>query len=390
MANVWGYWDCPKCGGKHYRGDATECPNCGAPRTDDVEIYLDGNNIEHVDKKLENKKPDWTCAYCGAMNGDRLDSCERCGASRADSKGDYFTARRAREARDPENSLAGRQAVSARSDIDDLLDNMAEIFDNDSREAAAPEPIRKRGGFMRKNKNRLLIAGAASVAAALLVWLIAWLCAPVSGRMVITGFGWERCIYIEELRTYNEDGWDLPSDARLVSSETRVRSYVPVIDHYEPVIRSVSETVIVGYHDEITGYRDLGNGQFEEIIESVPDYSTVYHDEEYQEPVYRDDPVYATYYYYEIDRWADSRSVRTSGSDQEPEWGSVYLSGNEKEGRRSEKYILKGDSGGDVAEYPIDHDDWAGLRVGDEIDFTYRRADGHILSFSVVSRAAAA
>ena len=45
----------------------------------------------------------------------------------------------------------------------------------------------------------------------------------------------------------------------------------------------------------------MGNGYFEEETISTPVYETYYETEEYQEPIYRDEPVYAMKYYYDID-----------------------------------------------------------------------------------------
>lgn len=59
---------------------------------------------------------------------------------------------------------------------------------------------------------------------------------------------------------------------------------------------------------------DMGNGYFEEETISTPVYETYYETEEYQEPIYRDEPVYAMKYYYDIDRYVYERSVNTSGS----------------------------------------------------------------------------
>lgn len=359
MANVWGYWDCPKCGSAHHRGDIDACPNCGAPRSPDIRFYLDKGNIERVAPELENKRPDWECDYCGCMNGAGSDTCGRCGAARGPDSRNYFSPRDGGVRPDNTASLSGmaRDAVKI------------------ARAARPPRSV-----FTRR---RVIAISAVALGLALIAMLCVYLFAPVSGHMRVLGASWSRDIYIDELRTFDESGWELPAGARLKRSNPEIKAYVPVIDHYEPRTEIISEDVIVGWHDETVGYRDLGNGQFEEITEKRPEYSRRETESTHMEPVYRDDPVWATKYYYEIDRWVESRSVSTSGHDKNPVWGEVSLGDNEREGRRAENYAIKGDEG----EYRLDYDDWAGVDIGDEISFEYRRLGRKILRISGVPAA---
>lgn len=140
----------------------------------------------------------------------------------------------------------------------------------------------------------------------------------------------ERVISIEDYKTVEESGWSLPSNARLQNSNTEIRTYNKVFDHYETRTRQISEQVLDHYETRVTGTRDLGNGYFEEITTQVPIYRTEYRTETYQEPVYRNEPVYDTKYYYEIEKWVVTRSVKTSGNDKEATWGDVVLVGKER------------------------------------------------------------
>lgn len=362
MSNIWGYWDCPKCGSTRHRGDIDACPNCGAPRSPDIRFYMDRNNIERVAPELENRQPDWECAYCGCMNGSKDNSCQRCGAARDPDARNYFSAREepVRGVSDPVHDIA--------CGGDPGPDN----FGKRARVAAA------RSGRHVFIKRRVVALSAVAIGLALIAALCAYLLGPVSGHMRILGMSWSRDIYIDELRTFDESGWELPSGARLKYSDIEIKGYVPVIDHYEPRSEIISEDVIIGWHDEVIGYKDLGNGQFEEIIERVPDYSRKETESVYMEPIYRNEPVLATKYYYQVDRWVESRRVATGGNDKSPEWGDVTLSDKEREGRRAEDYIISGSEG----EYHLDYDKWAALDIGDEIEFTYRRLGHKILAVS--------
>ena len=78
---------------------------------------------------------------------------------------------------------------------------------------------------------------------------------------------------------------------------------------------------MIDHYNTEYSYSDNGNGTFTEHTKQVPVYKTEYYEETHQEPVYRQDPVYATKYYYDIDKWFDSgRDYPSSGTDQNPYW----------------------------------------------------------------------
>ena len=82
---------------------------------------------------------------------------------------------------------------------------------------------------------------------------------------------------------------------------------------------------------------------------------------------YKDVPVEADWYTYEVDRWVFSRTIDTSGRDQNPIWGKVNLAPNEREAGRSEKYTAYFTTIDKKKEYnPLDLDlaNWQALKVG--------------------------
>ena len=115
--------------------------------------------------------------------------------------------------------------------------------------------------------------------------------------------------------------------------------YDHVLDHYETRERKIPEKVLDGYDVE-TEYKDLGNGYFDEIEKKVPRYRTEYRIERYEEPVYRDIPVYKKKYYYSIMRWLYDRDETVSGKNNEPYYPKLTLSDLEREGSRKEEYRI--------------------------------------------------
>lgn len=145
--------------------------------------------------------------------------------------------------------------------------------------------------------------------------------------------------------------------------------YNNVLDHYETVTEQKSERYISHYETVVTGHRDLGNGYFEEITSQQPVYDTRYWTETKEEPVYRQEPVKQTKYYYDIEKWVHKCYEKTSGSNEEPYWATINLIPEiEKEGARSEVYtIFTENKKGKTKSYKLSFDDWSRLHSGNII-----------------------
>ena len=108
------------------------------------------------------------------------------------------------------------------------------------------------------------------------------------------------------------------------------------IYHYKTVTEQKSRQVL-DHYDTSYSYSDNGNGTFKQHENRTPVYHTEYYTESNQEPVYRQDPVFQTKYYYEIERWVDKDSYESSGTDKSPYWNETYLplADNERDEERS-------------------------------------------------------
>ncbi len=155
--------------------------------------------------------------------------------------------------------------------------------------------------------------------------------------VMVDSLEWVRVIHIQEYRTVREGSWILPSGSRNVSSERRVHHYEQVLAGYN----TRTETYTVGGETRTRTVRD---------------------------PYYRSEPVYRDWYKYDIDRWVDSRQVKTSAknrSDPSPYWGEFSLRcqateiGCERVRGRSEEYIvLFKDDEGKTYSYKDSQSDW--------------------------------
>lgn len=191
---------------------------------------------------------------------------------------------------------------------------------------------------------------------------------PRTEVMEVKDVIWEYSMDIEKYQTVNESDWDLPEGGRLKRTAREIHHYESVLDHYETKTRQVSEQVLVGYEEKVVGYRDLGNGYFEEITQQVPKYETRYKTETYQEPVYRSEPVYKTKYYYEIDKWLYDRTVNAMGFDRNPYWPEVELTDIERISKRKDEYFAKVvDKEGKTENISVSKEEWDRIEIGMEV-----------------------
>lgn len=196
--------------------------------------------------------------------------------------------------------------------------------------------------------------------------------APKVKNVTIDDFDWERTIDIEEIITHSESDWQLPDDARLQYTKNEIKSYEQVIDHYEKVTETKTRRVIDHYEDEVS-HVDLGNGYFEEENQecSCIQRWNLYRNTD--KPVYRQEPVYATKYYYEIDRWTVVDTAKNSGRDQNPAWPEPKLKDNQRTGTKDEHYFVtatyeKKEGKTETERYEMDFSEWKKLKKGEKTD----------------------
>lgn len=347
---VEGLWDCPFCNNKRIRAGQKTCPNCGHPQDESTKFYMP-DTVEYVPEEKAAKisrNPDWQCSFCGSLNSDNLYSCKNCGATKEDSERNYFEMRQQEEEKKRKKE---EQKAAFRGKV----------------KKEAPKKKEK----VKKSliKRVLLFFG---IIAAIIFGMIACF-APTVKNVTIDDFDWERTIDIEEIVTHNESDWSLPDGARLQHTKNEIKTYKDdVLDHYETVTETKTRSVI-DHYEEYSSYKDLGNGYFEEQTESVPVYTTETYTEDVQKPVYRQEPVYATKYYYEIDRWTVVDTAKSSGHDQNPSWPEPKLKDGQRTGDENEHYFVtatyqKKKDKTETEKYEMTFSEWKELKKGEEIE----------------------
>lgn len=452
-----GYWDCPYCNRKKIEGTTYDCPGCGHQRGEDVQIYLDLANKQYIDNHIK-KGADWYCDCCNSYNPIDKAYCENCGSAREDSDKNYFTFNK--ERRNPIKDVSKLDAETyeetkirlenAKEDLRKAKQKQEDSYSVTKKEPSEPNESNESNedtehnikGFVptedssifdetSKDTTKLTVSACLKVFLSFVVaffdllgdglghigqslknlpwkvifrialgviaaWLFVLVVRPVNIQGTVEEVRWTNTVYVEELKTFNESDWSLPSGARLQYTKEEIRSYEKVLDHMEEVTKSrvvedgghtekitKTRTVVDGYKESKT-YVENGDGTWDEIVDSepiyktetyteehwVPDYKTEYYTEEV--PVYKNVPVYDTKYYYEIDRWAFDHTVVATDTNRELYWPNVTLGEKERESRRITTYSVMLNYTYKDKEtrklFDVSENVWKDLKVGDRIE----------------------
>jgi len=317
-------WDCSYCHTKGILGHEYFCPNCGRHRSKETKFYLP--DVDKVVEEPIDKRPDWYCDSCGSYNRAADSKCRSCGAPHTDVT--YFDVR--------------GQLETATYPITENISAFDGDKDYKKDDDGPSQSYKSTVNFAPTQQHRNIIPGIAIVIFAILLGIILW---PKSKVITVNRTDWSRSIQIEQNTLVEENDWSLPADAvELLYTRQEIHHYDHVLDHYETVTEQKSRQVEDGY-DITYVYRDLGNGYAEREEHRTPKYRTEYYTETYEKPVYRDEPVYRTKYYYTIWRYKYHHSVTASDYSDitntvEPYWPEYQLVGDQREGVRAEKYTI--------------------------------------------------
>jgi hypothetical protein len=113
----------------------------------------------------------------------------------------------------------------------------------------------------------------------------------------------------------------------------------------------------------------MGNGYFQDKY-CKRDITESY-EEEYEEPVYRKEPVYQTKYRYSIYRWNPISAATSSGSNHHAEWADVNyveVDPNLRESKRHGIYTIQvRDQKNETHKHEIPETKWKTLEKGSEL-----------------------
>jgi rubrerythrin len=316
-------WDCKFCGSTNLPAKTHKfCPNCGAAQDPATRRFPSDEEKRAVENYVR-KGADLICRACSTPNASDNQFCMQCGApldqaERAATVGDQVRA---------ENDRFEAQAVR---------DLSQERFEAEMRRVG----VIKDGAKKRSLLPFILIG----IAIIVCIGVIIALTAERQSTAIVTGHRWERTIAVEQFSSVRDSAWDeqVPPDAYNLTCRQEQRSTRRVQDGEDCQIRRI----------------DNGDGTFSERRECVP--------------TYREEPVYDQRCSYTVDRWVESREARAEGASlaSSPAWPNPNLQsctttrlGCEREGGRSERYILILRSDNNTYECGVSQQMWETARV---------------------------
>lgn len=351
-----GYWDCPYCSTKGIRGREQVCPNCGRTRDGNTKFYMKDKNTYEGDA-FKSRGADWYCDYCGSYNPSDKETCIACGAAKGTKK--YRT----KEYSEADIPTSGESKEKTWYDESDDVVSKTNSSDNEFN-GGKIDNSRKSSPLTRVNKKKVVIASIAVLLAILSLFAIF---IPKTKTITVTEKHWQYDIEIEENKLVEESDWSVPTDAvEVLRQQREIHHYDHVLDHYETVQVQKSRQVLDGY-DTYYSYHDNGNGSFEEVEHQTPRYRTEYYTETEQRPVYRDDPVYQTKYYYTIWRWVYNRTETASGVNNDPYWPEYTLAEKERVGKQTKDYSVKGMVKNKEKTYSCSEEIWNALPLNQSV-----------------------
>ncbi len=300
MAIYVGRWDCLACGNIGNLGPKLHCEKCGSPRPENVKFYM-ASDEEVKDAKMiaqAQAGADWVCAFCNGQNHAADNNCNSCGASKTDSE-KQLKIRNYNNENVPKNSK--------QTD-----------FSNQKSSSIQQHNLSTKKTISKKVKIGCLYLPASIIGLVVMFFILAKLfTTPINVEVV--GSHWERKIEVERYLLLTESDWSVPSGGKLISQHQAIHHYVKIQTGTVTKTRDIQ--VKVGTETYVCGKRDLGNGYFEDEYCTRDVYET--RTETYEEPVYREDPIYRTKYTYSIWRWKKSEPLKKGGGNFKANWPVV-------------------------------------------------------------------
>lgn len=381
MATYEGKWRCTFCSAVS-RGRDMDCTGCGVRRGADVEFFLDDDAPVVEDEALlreADNGPDWLCETCAGSNRFNLRTCQTCGAPQGNSRLREVLDGALGAFRDPQ---ADEQSARGAADFSHDETHTADEGQGNG-EGWSPATADEWTGLSWKPSLTIIFIMMGAVA------LLAFLAlSPGSSptrrvtpeadlrevtfrdiELAVDRVEWTRSIAVEEYQQVTHEDWadEVPEDAKVISRRQEVHHHdrVRTGSHVEP--EYYTERVRSGSHTETEHYterewsgteryrcgtRNKGNGYFEDVYCTRPQYRTVTKTRNRQVDDYRtvtrsrdkvvedfkDVPVYQTKVRYSVKRWIPVDTVVAQGTDLKPYWPKVSVSPKKRAGQQVETY----------------------------------------------------
>lgn len=398
MTDYVGNWDCQYCGHAGIDGYVYDCPGCGRPRSRNVHFYLPNNPEVATPEQMAmmGNDPNWYCEHCDSGNKDDNTTCWNCGAERGSSPSHQ---RRVYVGDDvPHSADQVEETTSYDPDDEEVKPYTKANFDAEqSVYDKTPyylrpqlEPLHQSYKDMQlaTKVTKRVVIGASIVLILLLSYLVyQFFFSTHQVSAYVSGFSWSRDVAIQQYKTLHEESWSVPAGGRTTATQRRQSGTRRVSDGYTTEFytdtcyryESVPSTCYRTVYNSRTCTSDNGNGSFSTYdcgssstesysctkSESVP-YSCT---KTRQKELYHYEPVYSTWYFYDIDRWVTIKDYPTKATNHNPYYDPVIAPAGD-EYRRIEQtgtyttYFTCEEVGDFDKNYSLG--EWSKQNIGDE------------------------
>jgi len=328
-------WDCEFCGtGKLLGKTHRHCPSCGGAQ-DPARRYFPSEEEKVAVEDHRYVGSDLHCPACQVANSRSAKHCTTCGFL-LEGSGGRGAVRRNDQVPGTGGAFSAETVGDARREHGERMAPRAAGLKAQAASGLAPA-----GGlrYFKWGCGTFLVLAAGFLALVILdrVW-------KKTAQVTVEGHRWERAITIEQLGPKHESAWcdSMPRDAYEVRRSREVRS---------------TRRISAG-EDCTTRRVDNGDGTFTERQECRERYT--------EEPIYADKCAFS------VDRWQPVRTVDARGGNLEdrPRWPEARLArpgacrGCEREGQRTERYLVILKDAGNSFECGFPETRWASFATG--------------------------
>jgi DNA-directed RNA polymerase subunit RPC12/RpoP len=312
-------WTCKRCGTKN-PGTQKTCTNCGAAMGAEEKFDLPAQQTLMTEQEAQVKMsagPDVHCPYCGTRNPAGTLVCLQCGGdlkgARQREQGQVLGAYESKPAEEVKCPACG---LTNPANAPRCQHCGASLLPT-PQPAAPAQPVPARAG------NRLFLGACLGIALLAVIGVII-LFAALGARKtqtsaVVQSVDWQRSIQVLEQRPAGYSDWEdqIPAGAQVGQCEQKYR--------YTQAEPAPGAEEVCG-----TPYTvDQGSG-----------VGKVVQDCEYR--------VFDSYCDYTVVEWTVVDTALAQGSDLNPDWPTLSLGSNQREGDRSESYRVTFRSGSDT------------------------------------------
>lgn len=312
-------WICPNCNSRN-PGSREKCAGCGASQPADVEFIQPLQETILADEaKIADAKggPDLQCGYCGARNDATAVKCRECGADLKEGKerkaGKVLGAHR--------SGPAGKVPCPACGSENPA--NLHRCAKCGAGLVPGTELQKKAVADTTPGSNRTLLFVLAGLGAVLLIFLfLSFRTEETVG--VVEDITWERRIEIEALVPVTKEDWleEIPVGAEVGRCGLRVARTQDEPGENTREVCGTPYTV-----DQGSGYGEVVQDCQYEVLEDWCSYT--------------------------VDEWQRADVVSARGTGLEAIWPALQLETDQREGDRSEQYVIHFSSDGEVYRYNV-------------------------------------